>query len=104
MNPLIFLGLGGLVLLLASNSKAAPAATPEKKSTGLIDLPNVPLEIATRTLKMSGVDGRAQIVWLNDNGWMRTASALDKFFAGDATEAEVLDIAKAAWSARLTGK
>lgn len=101
MNPLIPFGLAGLALLLLA---AKSEAKSEPKATGLIDLPNVPLEIATRTLKMNGVDGRAQIVWLNDNGWTRTASALDKFFSGEASESDVLAIAKDEWTARLSGK
>lgn len=101
MNPLIPFGLAGLALLLLSSKTEAK---PEPKATGMLDLTNVPLEIATRALKMNGVDGRAQIVWLNDNGWMRTASALDKFFSGEASEADVLTIAKNEWTDRLSGK
>jgi hypothetical protein len=100
MHPLLILGLGGLALLVASSSKAS---APETKATGYEPI-NVPLEIATRALKMSGVDGRAQIVWLNDNGWIHTASALDRFFSGEAKEADVLKVATDEWSARLAGK
>lgn len=101
MNPLIPFGLAGLALLLLTSKSEAK---PEPKATGMLDLQNVPLEIATKALKMSGVDSNAQITWLNDNGWTRTATALTKFFSGEASEADVLAIAKDEWSARLTGK
>lgn len=104
MHPMFILGLGGLALLAITAGKTHEPVTPEKKSTGLIDPPNVPLEIAKRALKLSQVDGQAQMVWLNDNGWTRTAAALDKFYADELTSTEVLEIAKAEWTARLSGK
>jgi len=99
---MFILGLGGLALLAISAGKTHEPVTPPatKKATGL-DTPNIPKVIAERALKMAQTDALNQIVWLNDNGYTLTGSAIDRYFRDEATAAEVIKIAEAEWLSKL---
>ena len=92
MNPLFLLAPLGLVLLLN-----------QKKQATADDHKNVPLTVATRALSMDPIDGSSQIVWLNDNGWTRTATALDRYYQDLITAADVLAVAADEWQKKLEG-
>ena len=126
MGPLpIILGGGLLALIAAAATKAkatTPATTPAAKppsTTSTISTPigtttitstpstavttattNIPYVIAMRVIELSDPAlQRSQGVWLNDNGYPKTAQAVFAYSAGELSAAQLRQVAQAEFAA-----
>lgn len=126
MGPLPFiLGAGVLALVAAAATKAKavpPPSTPATKppsSTNTISTPigttiitsapspavtsastNVPYVIAMRVIELSDPAlQRSQGVWLNDNGYHKTAQAVFAYSAGELSAEQLRQVAQAEFAA-----
>ena len=125
MGPLPFvLGAGVLALIAAAASRAKPSAPKPSSASATVRTPtgtttiqattsspaatiapaaylsSVPYAIAMRVIQMSDPQAQhAQGVWLNDNGYPRTAQAVFAYAAGDLTDAQLRQVAQSEFAA-----